>query len=119
MHVKYECDECDNVFKYEIVLEKHIEAAHEDVELFCHYFNNDKDCPFEEECIYIHEESDNCKFANNCERKFCMFKHVNTEECETAEDSDDDDDDKIDVEGIDLGKIKPVLEKFKQAVEKF
>ena len=78
MHVKYECDECDKVFKYEAVLEKHMEAAHEDVELFCHYFNNDKECPFEEECIYIHEESDNCKFTNNCERKLCMFKHVNT-----------------------------------------
>ena len=117
MHVKYECDECDKVFKYEAVLEKHMEAAHEDVELFCHYFNNDKDCPFEDECIYVHEESEYCKFAKNCERKFCMSKHVNTgeEECENVEDSDDDDDD-INVEGI---KIKPVLEKFKQAVENF
>ena len=59
MHVKYECDDCDKVFKYEAVFEKHKEAAHEDIELFCHYFNNDKDCPFDDECIYIHEESEN------------------------------------------------------------
>ena len=50
-----------------------------------------------------------------------MFKHVNTgeEDCETVEDSDNDDDDDISVEGINLDKIKPVLEKFKQAVENF
>ena len=46
IHIKFDCDECDKVFKYEAALEKHREAAHEDVELFCHYFNNDKDCPF-------------------------------------------------------------------------
>ena len=51
-HVKFDCDECENFFKYEAVLIKHKEAAHENVELFCHYFNNDKDCPFEDEYIY-------------------------------------------------------------------
>ena len=31
--------------------------------------------PFDDECIYIHEESENCKYAQSCERKLCMFKH--------------------------------------------
>ena len=119
MHVKYDCDECDKVFKYEAVLEKHKEAAHENVELFCHYFNNDKDCPFDDECIYIHEDAENCRFGRHCERKFCMFKHedINEEECETDDDSDEDVN--IDINGIDLNKIKPVLEKFKKSVENF
>ena len=50
-----------------------------------------------------------------------MFKHVNSlddEECGTFEDSSYDDDD-ISVEGVNLEKIRPVLEKSKQAVETF
>ena len=120
VHIKFECDECEKVFKYETILEKHKEASHENVELYCHYFNNDKDCPFEDECIYLHEESDNCKYGKQCARKFCMFKHEDTneeDECETDEDSDDDVD--LGVNGIDLNKIKPVLEKFKKVVEHF
>ena len=65
VHSKFECDECDKVFKHETNLEKHKEAVHEDVELFCHFFNNDKDCPYQEECIFLHEESEECKFGKN------------------------------------------------------
>ena len=48
-----------------------------------------------------------------------MFKHeeINEEECETDDDSDEDVN--IDINGIDLNKIKPVLEKFKKSVENF
>ena len=120
MHEKFDCDECDKVFKYEAALEKHKEAAHENVELFCHYFNNNKDCPFEDECIFVHEESDNCKYGKQCERKLCMFKHENPEEEESETDSDGENDEvDIGVNGMDLNKIKPVLEKFKKAVDNF
>ena len=76
MHKKFECDECDKVLRFEALLEKHKEAAHEDVELFCQYYNNDKDCPFDDECIYLHKESGNCKYAQSCERKLCIFKKM-------------------------------------------
>ena len=56
-HSEFECDECDKEFRFEVLLEKHKEAAHEGVELFCHYFNNEKDCLFKDACIYVHEES--------------------------------------------------------------
>ena len=113
--------DCDKVLRYEALLKKHKEAAHEDVELKCHYYNNDKDCPFEDECIYIHEESENCKYAQSCERKLCMYKHEEAldEEDENGEESDDSDDDKLTSEGEDVEKIKPLLEKFKLAVDNF
>ena len=113
MHLKFECDECDKVFRYEAVLEKHREAAHEDVQLFCHYYNNEKDCPYDDECIYIHEDSENCKFGSNCAQNLCMFQH---EDCNNVESSDDD----VDVnDGINFEDIKPALDKFKQAVDNF
>ena len=65
---------------------KHREAAHENIELFCHYFNNDRDCPFEENCIYIHEEAGNCKYGNNCEKTMCMFKHEESRDTEVESD---------------------------------
>ena len=121
IHVKFECDECDKVFIYEAVLEKHKEGAHEDVELYCHYYNNDKDCPFDDECIYIHEESENCKYGQSCERKLCMFRHGEAidEEDENDEESDDSDDQKFISDGVDVEKIKPLMEKFKKAVDNF
>ena len=84
MHVKFECDECEKVFKYEAVLEKHKEATHEDFQLFCHYDNNDKDCPFDDECMYIHEDSENCKFGGNCARSFCMYKQEESADKSTS-----------------------------------
>ena len=76
-HTNYECEECGKVFKVESILEKHNEAAHEDIKLYCYYFNNDKDCPYDDDdgCIYLHEDSQPCKFGSGCERQLCMFKH--------------------------------------------
>ena len=131
MHAKFECDECDKVFRYEAVLERHKEAAHEDIQLFCHYYNNDKECPYDDECMYVHEESENCKFGRNCERNLCMFKHEESgEECDNDNDSNDHDDDDDDDDNenddeilgndrINIEEIKPALEKCKQAVENF
>ena len=118
-HKKFECDECDRIFKHQAILEKHIQAAHEDITLYCHYFNNDKDCPYENECIFVHEESEICKFSSGCERLLCMYRHEgdNAAEDDTDDESDDGDadDDSMDV---DVAEIKPVLEKLEEAFEK-
>ena len=122
MHEKFECDECEKVFGYESVLEKHKEAAHENAELFCHYFNNDKDCPFEDRCIFVHEESGNCRYGKNCERNLCMFQHVESRDIENVSDDDSEDGDSeesFNLHDINLERIKPVLDKFKQAVDNF
>ena len=39
---KFECSECDCEYKLEGLLEK-------SVKMFCHYFNNDKDCDYDDQ----------------------------------------------------------------------
>ena len=45
--------------------------------LYCHSFNNKKKCPYEEIYIFIHEDSEMCKYGSKCEINFCMHKHSN------------------------------------------
>ena len=55
--------------------EKYVKIVHENVKWFCHYYNNDKECPRGEKCIFLHEHSGDCRYKNLCERNNCMFKH--------------------------------------------
>ena len=42
----------------------------------CHYFNNEKECPyFEVGCMFVHEFSGQCKFGPACVRQLCPFQH--------------------------------------------
>ena len=97
-------------------MEKRKQAVHEDVTLYCHYFNNDKDRPYDDVCIFLHEDSEECKFGNMCERTLCMYKHKsrNGDEDQSDEESDGDDDSI----NVDVEEIKPVLEKLEEAFEK-
>ena len=116
IHVKYPCDDCDKIFNYEATLEKHVQAAHEDLELYCHFFNNDKECPYDDQCIFIHEESEKCRFGKTCERKLCMYTHEESDE-DTSEESDDELDE-CDENEVTVEKLKPSLEKVRIALEK-
>ena len=49
----YPCDDCDKVYDYEGTLEKHIGAAHENVVLFCHFYNNNKECQWSVISVYL------------------------------------------------------------------
>ena len=75
-HKTYPCEQCDKSFKQEDIKEKHIRIVHENVKLYCHYFNNEKECPHIEDCVFLHEESAECNYGDFCERDYCMFKHV-------------------------------------------
>ena len=88
-HKKFECDQCSKVFKFKETREKHIKIAHENVKLFCHYFNNDKVCPYKEECIFLHEDSNACRYGLSCERNNCMFKQCTNEEIADSENEKD------------------------------
>ena len=74
-HTKFACDQCGKQFKFMDTMEKHVKITHEKCKLFCHYFNNGKTCPFDKECVFLHEVADNCKYGESCERTLCMFKH--------------------------------------------
>ena len=65
-HNQYSCDHCDKKLKYEHLKTKHTTATHKNVKLYCHYFNNKKNCPFADQCIFLHEDSDYCKYRNVC-----------------------------------------------------
>ena len=102
-HQKFKCDKCDKSFKFLELLTKHVKISHENVKLYCHFFNNKKVCPFKEECLFLHEEADTCKYEKLCERMFCMFKHE-------YEDDEDIGDDVVNAEDGDEDKLVNVTE---------
>ena len=75
LHQKYKCDQCEKTFKYLDVKTKHVQVKHQNAKLYCHYFNNRKTCPYEDECVFLHEHSKLCKYGDECERTYCMFQH--------------------------------------------
>ena len=90
--------------------------------LFCHYFNNEKDCPFEGRCIFAHEESPECRFGQTCERVMCMFSHderdVSDTESDNENDEEDIDENDDDTEMFKITDIEPSLQKVEDAMEK-
>ena len=120
-HKKFPCDECDKVYEYEGILEKHKYAVHGDFKLYCHFYNNNKDCEYDDQCIYLHEESEECKFGKSCERLMCMFRHDEVEESDDEDESDDDEEVDNDMEEDEesIKELKPVLKKIQEAVDKF
>ena len=116
-HTKFPCDECDKVYNFEGTLEKHKSACHEEYEIFCYFYNNNKDCPYDDQCIYMHEESEDCKFGKSCERKMCMYRHDDAKEESDDEDESESSDDEEEDESLE--ELKPVLKKIQEAVDKF
>ena len=56
-------------------LRKHV-LGHDKERKCCHFFNNGKVCPYEEiGCKFKHEESNECRYGQNCYIKLCQFKH--------------------------------------------
>ena len=85
-HKNVDCEKCGKSFKYLELLKIHTKVSHEKSKMYCHYFNNRKACPFKEECLFLHEDSEMCKYGKLCERMLCMFKHEENEEnCENVE----------------------------------
>ena len=79
-------------FKYEDSKQKYIKIEHENFKWYCHFYNNNNtECPHKNECVFLHEESEQCRYQNLCERQFCMYKHeenVDTEDDHENEISD-------------------------------
>ena len=84
-HGNYKCEKCDKTFVNLDIKKKHVLISHENMKLFCHFYNNQKTCPFDDKCIFLHEDSKFCRFDLMCERDLCMYKHRKKDEPEKNE----------------------------------
>ena len=103
-HLKIDCNHCDIQFPSYSMMEKHMEDEHlqkgikcEHCDLLfhttwrlkmhmknhtgtrkrnCHYFNSNKECPYEIlGCKFNHIYSNDCKFGTQCNRHMCHYRH--------------------------------------------
>ena len=72
----HECDKCGKTFVLKWRLKKHM-GIHDSPELKgCHYFNNNKKCPYESiGCMFSHQFSGLCKYEKLCKNELCSFQH--------------------------------------------
>ena len=115
-HEQYRCEQCDKTFKHLDIKKKHVLIQHENAKLYCHFYNNQKTCPYEDECIFLHEDAKFCKYDQMCERNFCMFKHKSNDESKNDEDNDEfenkNDDDTVHGDEVDQEGDNDKLEEF-------
>ena len=53
---------------------------------------DNQECPYgDEKCIFVHGNSEECKFGKACERDKCMFKHIIEEHDEENDEEHKDD----------------------------
>ena len=43
--------------------------------LFCHFFNNSRNCPHGNGCKFLHDKAPICRFDLHCSKQRCMFQH--------------------------------------------
>ena len=136
MHGKFKCDKCEREFNIGGILEKHMTAVHGSIKLFCHYYNNEKDCPFDTQCLFAHEHSGDCRFGNECERLLCMYQHEQHfqdedededeneegDEGDEGDESDGADDDELEeheyLRTVKIMDLEPSLKKVEEAMNK-
>jgi hypothetical protein len=82
-HQVFKCDQRDKCFVLNWRLRKHMKIHTEEFGKHCHYFNNNRKCPFEElVCKFLHAEAKICKLESKCRRRLCPLRHsdvVNTQ----------------------------------------
>ena len=83
----FECSKCDKTFVLSWRLKKHQEIHTSNVTRFCHYYNNNKECPFEElGCMFLHQHSEMCKYDQACSKPLCSYKHPQSNSKENEKD---------------------------------
>ena len=81
----FKCDICEQEFYLNWRLTKHREG-HKKTPKYCHYYNNNLVCPYEENgCMFVHEVSPVCTFDTKCTHKLCQFSHPKKNMQSTAE----------------------------------
>ena len=87
---KYQCDVCDKSFLLKWRLRKHKKGHEQENIKFCHFFNNNNICKFEEVsgCMFRHEHAPPCKNPETCKIYKCQFAHF----VQVVDESDSDSD---------------------------
>ena len=76
---EFTCDDCGKRFYLSWRLKKHVEM-HKKESKACHYFNNNKVCPYNEiGCMFEHKKLGLCG-RKTCTRNLCPFQHSDTSE---------------------------------------
>ena len=74
------CDVCGKEFFLEWRFKQHMNVHHNPYVKSCHYYNNNKVCPFEPVgCKFKHVKSKQCKNQTNCKNKLCPLQHLATQ----------------------------------------
>ena len=78
---RFRCDQCEQKFHLKWRLKKHMESHTNVNTKFCHFFNNEKECPYiEPGCMFKHEISPHCYFQKKCNKNLCQFQHTKTDD---------------------------------------
>ena len=74
--LEYQCDTCGKCFAMKWRFEKHNELHSTTNRKACHYFNNNKPCPYElVGCKFKHEDAGVCFNREQCVKSLCQYKH--------------------------------------------
>ena len=74
---KYKCDKCEKTFILNWRFKKHQQSHSSETVKKCHYFNNNKECPYEKlGCMFDHVLAGACKFGIRCSNELCSFQHT-------------------------------------------
>ena len=89
---KFQCDLCEKSFVLQWRLRKHKKGHEQKNVKFCHFFNNNKICKFEEVsgCMFRHEYAPTCQNPERCKIYKCQFRHFVLVDDESDNDSDND-----------------------------
>ena len=79
--MEFKCDQCNKEFYLKWRLDKHVRGHGETDQKFCHYFNNQKICPFEKiGCKFRHEIAAICNFGQVCKNPLCQHRHIESKD---------------------------------------
>ena len=96
---KFGCEICDKTFALKWRLNKHQQIHNNKNIRKCHYFNNQKTCPYEQiGCMFEHSAAGECKNGDICKVRLCSFEHRNNltdknnskDETKTNEETDEE-----------------------------
>ena len=77
---KFKCDHCEKIFVLNWRFKKHQQWHSSQSVKKCHYFNNNKECPYEKlGCMFDHALAGICQFGIKCSDQLCSFQHEHLE----------------------------------------